>query len=77
MYLNKNLSIIWLRKAKSLNNINDINKIREDTLQIRKEIHKTKEETIIFKEKYKQNFDEIKRSEKIIKKKEIQDYSET
>ena len=77
--LNKNLSIIWLEKAKSLNNINDINKIREDILKIRKEIHKTKEETIIFKEKYKQIFDEIKRSEIIIKEKnkEIQDFSET
>lgn len=77
--LNKNLSIIWLEKVKSINNINDINKIREDILQIRKEIHKTKEETIIFKEKYKQIFDEIKRSEKIIKEKnkEIQNFSET
>ena len=77
--LNKNLSIIYLEKTKSLNNINDINKIREDILKIRKEIHKTKEETIIFKEKYKQIFDEIKRSEIIIKEKnkEIQDFSET
>ena len=77
--LNKNLSIIWLEKTKSLNNINDINKIRKDILQIRKEMHKTKEETTIFKEKYKQILDEIKRSEIIIKEKnkEIQDFSET
>ena len=74
---NKNISIIFMQKVKSLIYNNDNNKLKEEIVKIKNEIKKAKEETILYKRKYDIVFDEIKNYEKEIKniKKEINDFS--
>ena len=67
--LNKNLSTLMIQKTKSVIDINDITKLKEDINRLKNEIKITNKETILFKDNYRKTFNENKNSEKEIKKK--------
>lgn len=74
----KNLSILFIQKAHSLINCNEINGLKNDINKINEEINKTKEETILFKDNYLKIYNEVKSIENEInnKKKIIEDFLE-